>query len=293
MTKLSQEDFQKIRKIQIHTSQLVNEILAGAWHSAFKGRGIEFEEVREYQSGDEVRSIDWNVTARMHHPYVKVFREERELTVVLLVDVSASSRFGSQNHLKRDLIAEIGAALTFSAIRNSDKVGLILFSDFVEKYIPPKKGVRHVLRVIRELLAYTPQGKGTNLLSALDFAGGVLKKSAICFLISDFICSLYQKEMSILAKKHDLIAINITDPYEMEFPEMGLVNIIDLETGEFHTINTSNQLVLEHFKNKNVERRNDVEWTMKTIGAGFLNIRTDEPYLPVLHKFFKTREIKH
>jgi uncharacterized protein (DUF58 family) len=293
MPELPQELFKKIRKIQIHTTQLADDILAGAWHSAFKGRGMEFEEVREYQTGDEIRSIDWNVTARMNHPYIKVFREERELTVILLVDVSASSRFGSQNQLKRDLIAEIGAVLAFSAIKNNDKVGLILFSDDVEKFIPPKKGTRHVLRVIRELLVYQPKGVGTNLQKALDFVGGVLRKSSICFLISDFICSLHQREISIVSKKHDLISINVSDPYELEFPKMELINLIDLETGEHQTVDASNSDLLKEFKEKSANRLKAVDKMMKKIGAGYMSIRTDLPYVAPMRKFFKTREIKH
>jgi len=293
MSELPQELFKKIRKIQIHTTQLADDILAGAWHSAFKGRGMEFEEVREYQTGDEIRSIDWNVTARMNHPYIKVFREERELTVILLVDVSASSRFGSKNQLKRDLIAEIAAVLAFSAIKNNDKVGLILFSDDVEKFIPPKKGTRHVLRVIRELLVYQPKGVGTNLQKALDFVGGVLRKSSICFLISDFLCSLHQREMSIISKKHDLISINVSDPYELEFPKMELITLIDLETGEYHTIDASSSDLLNSFKEKSTNRLKAVDKMMKKIGAGFMNIRTDLPYLAPMRKFFKMREIKH
>lgn len=293
MPELSQELFKKIRKIQIHTTQLANDILAGAWHSAFKGRGMEFEEVREYQTGDEVRSIDWNVSARMNHPYVKVFREERELTVILIVDVSASSRFGSQNQLKKDLIAEIGAVLAFSAIKNNDQIGLILFSDEVEKFIPPQKGTRHVLRVIRELLGFQPKGTGTNLQKALDYIGGVLRKSSICFLISDFICPLHQKEISIISKKHDLISINVSDPYELEFPKGELINLVDLETGMSSVIDTSNPELLNSFKEKSSKRLKAVDKMMKKMGAGFMNIRTDIPYIAPMRKFFKMREIKH
>jgi uncharacterized protein (DUF58 family) len=293
MSPVSQDLFRKIRKIQIHSTQLANDILAGAWHSAFKGRGMEFEEVREYQTGDEIRSIDWNVTARMNHPFVKVFREERELTVILIVDVSASSRFGSQNQLKRELIAEIGAVLAFSAIKNNDKVGLILFSEDIEKYIPPKKGIRHVLRVIRELLVFKPKGIGTNLQKALDFTGTVLRKSSICFLISDFICTLHQQELSILAKKHDFIAINVSDPYELEFPKVDLIHLVDLETGTGSIVDASDDNVQSSFKESSLKRIEAVEKMMRNIGADFMNIRTDLPYVVPMRKFFKGREIKH
>lgn len=263
MSRISPEVFKKIRKIQIHTTQLANDILAGAWHSAFKGQGMEFEEVREYLAGDDIRSIDWNVTARMHKPYVKVFREERELTVILLVDVSASSRFGSHNQLKKDLIAEIGAVLAFSAIKNNDNIGLILFSKTVEKYIPPKKGTRHVLRVIRELIAYEPQRKGTDLLSAFSFLGGILRRSAICFLVSDFLCPQPVHEFSLIAKKHDLISIAITDPCELDFPQMGLVNLRDLESGHSAVVDTANSTVNENFKQKGQARLSHLNKLMK------------------------------
>lgn len=292
MAGIPREVYKKIRKIQIHTTQLADDILAGAWHSAFKGQGMEFEEVRAYQAGDEIRSIDWNVTARMNIPYVKVFREERELSVILLVDVSASSRFGSKNQLKRDLIAEIGAVLAFSAIKNNDNIGLILFSNEVEKYIPPKKGTRHVLRVIRELLAYEPKGQGTDLRCALSFLGNVQRRTAICFLVSDFICQPPPHEFTLMAKKHDLISIAVTDPCELEFPEMDLVELVDLETGETHVVDSSDQRVLEHFRVKNRERLADFETLMKKIGAGFIDIRTDQPYVFPMRKFFKLRERK-
>lgn len=293
MPEQSTELLKKIRKIQIHSAKLATDILAGAWHSAFKGKGMEFEEVREYQTGDEVRSIDWNVTARMNNPYVKVFREERELSVMLIVDVSASCRFGSRSHFKREIIAEIGAVLLFSAIKNNDKIGLILFSDEVEKYIPPKNGVRHVLRVIRELLAYEPQGMGTNLQKALDFTGKILRKSSICFLISDFICELYPRELSVLSKMHDFIAINVLDPYEENFPDMELISLMDLETGKTKVLDTSDSSVRSNFQKERQRQEEEVAKMMKTIGAGFIEIKTDRPYLAPMRQFFKQREIKH
>lgn len=283
------ETFEKIRQIQIATTQLADDLLAGAYHSAFKGQGMEFEEVREYQAGDDVRNIDWNVTARMNHPYMKVFSEERELTVMLIVDVSSSSRFGSQNQLKRDLIAEVGAVIAFSAIKNNDKVGLILFSDEVEMYLPPKRGTRHVLRVIRDLLTFEPKHKGTNLNEALAFLGNVHRRTAICFLISDFLCDLPLHELSITSRHHDLIAINIADPAELDFPMMELTNIKDLETGEVGLVDSSSQTV----KEKANQRREEYDRVMKKIGAGSIELMTNEPYIQPMQKFFKLREIRH
>lgn len=292
MTAETKELFEKIRRIQIDTVQLVDDILAGMYHSAFKGQGMEFEEVREYQQGDEIRSIDWKVTARMGHPYVKVFREERELTVMLLVDISASSRFGSQQK-KRDYIAEIGAVLAFSAIKNNDKVGLILFSSEVELYIPPKKGLRHVLRVVRELLVREAKNPGTDLEKALRFMGNVHRKRAVCFLVSDFICPLEEKALSIASKLHDLITINVTDPHEIEFPEMELATVTDIETGESAIVDTNDPNVREAIREAGKEALERVEKTMQKVGAGYIDIRTNASYLSPLQKFFKLREVKH
>lgn len=290
MTAATEELFKKIRRIEIQTTHLAADILAVSWRSAFRGKGMEFEEVREYQTGDEVRSIDWNVTARMNHPYVKSFREERELTVLLAVDVSASALFGSGKVLKKDLIAEISAVIAFSAIKNNDKVGLILFSDTVEKYIPPRKGVRHVLRVIRELLGYIPSQKGTDIAAALDFIGEVQRRAGICFLISDFIATGYAKPLSIIAKKHDLISIAVTDPFETTFPAMGLIQMTDLETGKSALVDTSDNSVREHLQKSTQERLAHHRQLMHRVGGGHIDIRTDQPYLPPIKKFFKIRE---
>jgi uncharacterized protein (DUF58 family) len=292
MAAIPKELFKKIRKIQFQTTHLANDILAGAYHSAFKGKGMEFEEVREYQPGDEIRSIDWNVSARMGHPYIKNFREERELTVMLVVDISASAHFGSIGQLKSDLIAEIGAVIAFSAIKNNDKVGLILFTEEVEKYLPPKKGTRHVLRVIRELLAFKPKKRGTNIQAALSFLGSVHRRSGICFLISDFICSDFSHELSLVVKKHDLVAIGIADPYEVAFPNMNLVSLQDLETEETRLIDTSSPRVQEHFRSLAQQHLEKCHYLMKSVGAGFIAIRTDQSYLPPIRKFFKLREKK-
>lgn len=274
----------KIRKIQLETTHLADDLLAGAWHSAFKGRGMEFEEVRSYVAGDEIRTIDWNVTARMNQPFVKVFREERELTVMLVVDVSASGSFGSTIQLKRDLMAEIGAILAFSAIKNQDKIGLLLFSETVEKYIPPKNGVRHVLRVIRELLAYEPVGIRTDLRPALQHIAGGLSKKTICFLISDFLCPLPKKELSMVAKKHDLIAISIADPIEQEFPPIDFVQLRDLETGELQSTSFPDAQT-----SKSAEKQAEARSLMQKLGVDSIALKTDEPYLPRLKAFFKGR----
>ena len=282
--------YKKIRRIQILSTQLATDVLAGAYRSAFKGLGMEFEEVREYQPGDDIRSIDWNVTARMSHPYIKKFREERELTVILVVDVSASLRFGSRDQLKSEVIAEIGAALAFSAIKNQDKVGLILFSDIIEKYVPPGKGVRHVLRIIRELLAFQPKQRGSNLKGALAFLGGVQRKAGICFVLSDFLCSDYAREAALIAQKHDLISICLTDPYEETFPKIPLVALTDLETQENRLIDTSSDQIQNQYSEKASLRIKKNKQLMHRLNSGFIEVRTDKSYMLALRKFFKLRE---
>jgi uncharacterized protein (DUF58 family) len=292
MAKTEPDLFKTIHRIHIVSTQLANDILAGAYHSAFKGRGIEFEDVREYQPGDEIRSIDWNVTARMNHPYVKNFREERDITVILVVDVSASSLFGGQHVLKKEMIAEIGAVLAFSAIKNNDKVGLLLFSDIIEKYIPPRKGIRHVLRIIRDLLAFQPKKTGTDLKNALSYLGKVQRKSGICFLISDFIAKDYSHEIALIAKRHDLISICVTDSYEHDFPKKGIVHLQDLESDETTISNTNTEKLQKRFQEDAKKRMELHEHTMKQAGAGFIKIRTDESYFDALRKFFKLREVQ-
>lgn len=294
--------FKKIRRIQFQSTHPVNNILAGAYRSAFKGRGMEFEEVREYQPGDEIRLIDWNVTARMSHPYVKSFREERELTVTLVVDISASTRFGSGHHLKSELIAEISALLAFSAIKNNDKVALLLFTDKVEKYFPPKKGTRHVLRIIRELLAYKTETKSTDIAAALSFLGKLQQHSSICFLISDGISPDYSKEVAIIAKKHDLILLSIVDPKEIQLENAhdrqnnsslfskGIISFTDLETGEQRLIDPSSMVVQNKLKESTEKRLSDQKALMHKYGASFLKIETDKPYLIPLRRFFLSRQ---
>jgi uncharacterized protein (DUF58 family) len=278
-----------IRHIQFRTMLLAKDVLAGAYRSAFKGKGMEFEEVREYIPGDDVRSIDWNVTARMNRPYIKTFQEERELTVHLVVDISTSSRFGSHQKLKCNLIAEIGAAIAFTAIRNNDKLGLVLFSDHVEKYLPPSKSQRHILRIIRELLVYTPTSRGTDINRTLNFVGGLQAKAGICFLISDFMCDDFSHEALLISKHHDLIAICVTDPYEVILPNFNLAELEDLESGVKGIFDLSNLEQRRQFEKNSEARINHIKHLMQKIGAGFIDIRTDQPYMPALHKFFQLR----
>lgn len=277
-----------IRRIEIHTTRLAKDILAGMYRSAFKGRGMEFEEVREYQQGDDIRSIDWVVTARMNHPYVKIFREERELTIMLLVDMSASSRFGSKNKLKQDLISEVSALLAFSAIKNNDKVGLILFTDEVEKYVPPGNTTRHVLRLIRELLVYKPKHKKTNIAAALSFLGNVQAKSGVCFVISDFISPDFEQPAKLMALKHDLIGIAITDPNELNLPPR-LMTLKDLETESTAIINAANKDVQQHLRTSAEQRLQSTAHLFRKNGADFIDIRTDKDYVPTMQNFFKIR----
>lgn len=279
------ETLKKIRRIHLKLETISKELLAGMYKSVFKGRGMEFEEVREYMPGDDIRTIDWNVTARLNTPYVKSFREERELTVILLVDVSASLLYGEKN----ELVAEIGAVLAFSAIKNHDKIGLILFSDKVEKYIQPNKGTQHVLRIIRELLIFKPTHQRTNIGAALAFLGKVQTKSCVCFLLSDFINDGYEKELKIITKRHDLIAVRVYDPREKEFPDLGLLTVQDLETGQNTIIDTSTQSFRDHFNKTTQERFNQTEKLIKKMGAGWIDVRTDESYIEAILKYFKTR----
>ncbi len=277
------------RRIQIYTHHLAKDVLAGAYRSAFKGKGMEFEEVREYQSGDEIRSIDWNVTARMNRPYIKVFREERELSVNLLVDISSSCRFGSHQEIKSSLIAEIGALLAFSVIGNQDKLGMILFSDEVKKYIPPGKTQRHILRIIRELLAYKPKQDKTNISKALNFFGSLQIKTGICFLISDFLCPDFFKEARLIAQYHDLIAICVRDPLEINLPSFNLVQLQDLESGERDIVDFSSSKLVKEYEDWSENNLLQLKKSLQKIGAGFIDIRTNQPYLPVLQKFFHAR----
>ena len=279
----------KVRKIEIKTRKLSSNIFGGEYHSAFKGRGMTFSEVRNYQFGDDVRTIDWNVTARYNEPFVKIFEEERELTLMLMVDVSNSALFGTNNALKKNIITEISATLAFSALQNNDKVGLILFSDQVELYIPPSKGKTHVLRIIRELIEFKPLSKKTDIKVALEFLTRVLKKKSITFILSDFISSDYEKSLKIISKKHDLTGIKVYDKFEEAIPNLGLVQMFDQETEEVKMIDTSSKSLRDSYKKEmslNFKKFNDL---FTKNGAGTISCRTDESYIKKLLNYFKNR----
>ena len=283
------ELLKKVRKIEIKTKGLSNQIFTGEYHSAFKGKGMTFSEVREYQHGDDIRTIDWNVTARFNSPYVKVFEEERELTVMLIVDISASESFGTQIQLKQDMITEICAVLAFSAIQNNDKIGVIFFSNQVEKFIPPKKGKSHILRIIRELLNFEPENKTTDLSVALKFFNNIVKKRSIAFVISDFIDTNFENPLKLAKKRHDVVALKIFDDREKSLPNIGLVKFIDSESGRHQWIDSSDKIVRDGFAKK----ANDEEVRLKNIfrrsGVDFALINTTESYIKPLMNLFKKR----
>lgn len=285
------EILKKVRRIEIKTKGLSNHIFAGEYHSTFKGRGMSFSEVREYMPGDDVKFIDWNVTARFSHPFVKVFEEERELIMMLLVDISNSSLFGTQKQLKRDLVTELGAVLSFSATTNNDKVGVIFFSDKVEKYIPPKKGKGHILRIIRELIALEPTGVGgdTNVAVALEFLNNVLKKRSITFLMSDFVSKPYDNALQLAARKHDLVGIHVYDKYDRELPSAGLVQVMDAETGKMMWLDTNDRDVRIQYGAAFDEKYKYCMQTFRRSGASLLHVRTDEDYVRILQTYFKGR----
>lgn len=286
----TKELIQLVRRIEIKTKGLVNEVFSGEYHSAFKGRGMEFAEVREYQPGDDIRSIDWNVTARFGHPFIKIFEEERELTIMLIVDVSGSLAFGSTEKSKQRISAEISSILAFSAMKNNDKVGLILFSDRIEKFVPPKKGRSHVLRIIREILSYKPEGNKTDIKLALEYFNSTIKKRSISFLISDFLAKDYEKIIKIVARKHDLVGIILEDIREKDLPKIGLVKFLDLETNQTRFIDLSNEFVQNFIFDKNLKRENEINRIFKLSGIDSIKIQTNESYIPPLVKFFKKRE---
>lgn len=284
------ELLKKVRKIEIKTRGLSRQIFSGEYHSAFKGRGMAFSEVREYTPGDDVRTIDWNVTARFNSPYVKVFEEERELSVVLLVDVSASGLFGTHKQYKQELITELCAVVAFSASQNNDKIGVIFFSDKIEKFIPPKKGKSHVLRIIRELIDFRPENKGTNLEIALKYLTNVIKKRSTVFLISDFYTSSYYTDaLKIANKKHDLIAIKVNDVREHSIPEVGLVKLVDQESGKIMWVDTSSKEFQKQFKINALKRENDVKDMFNKCGVDFCDVFTHEGYIKPLMNLFKRR----
>lgn len=287
---IPEELVKKIRYIQIYTSKAVNDSLAGEYESVFKGQGMEFDEVRAYQIGDEIRSIDWNVTARMGEPYVKRFVEERELTVFFLIDLSASGRFGSRRHLKNEVAAELCALLAFSAIKNNDKVGLVTFTDQIEMYIPPAKGTRHVLRLIRELLQFRPRNQKTDIGTAIDFLDRVTKKKSVVFLVSDFIDAGFEAKLRIISRRHDLIAVSVTDPHELKLPEVGMLELVDLETGDRHIIDTGNAAVRRAYEKQGRERQQSLRDFFRSMGIDQVEIFTDGNYVSDLVRFFRSRE---
>lgn len=289
---LPREILKKIRQIELRTLRLVNESLAGQYHSVFKGQGMNFEEVREYQPGDEIRRIDWNVTARQGRPFVKRFREERELTVMLLVDVSGSTEFGTSGQLKRELAAELGATLAFSAIKNNDKVGLIGFSDKIEHYVKPDKGTRHVLRVIRELLTLKATGRGTDIAGGLDYFHRVSRRRAVVFLISDFQDEGYERKLQIVRRRHDLIPITVTDPRELEIPKVRFIDMVDSETGDLVTVDTSSAAFRREYRRRALVGAEARRKEFRKIKADSIDLSTGQSIIEPLARFFRAREAR-
>lgn len=283
------ELIKKVRKIEIKTKHLSNQIFSGEYHSAFKGRGMAFSEVREYAVGDEIRTIDWNVTARFNEPFVKVFEEERQLTVMLIVDISASGLFGTRNQLKRETITELCAVLAFAAVSNNDQIGLILFSEGIEKFIPPKKGKSHILRIIRELINFEPQGTQTNISGALKYFTQVIKKKSIAFILSDFIDTDFSDALKIASRKHDVVALKVKDKAELELPNIGLAKFQDLETGQVKWVNTSSKAVRENYRIKNEAAEDAIRQIFRKSKTDFTEILTDEDYIKPLMNLFKKR----
>ena len=285
----TKELIKKVRRIEIKTRRLSNHIFSGEYHSSFKGRGMAFSEVRKYEAGDDIRSIDWNVTAKLNEPYIKVFEEERELTFMLLVDVSGSESFGSRVQLKREMITEICATLAFSAIQNNDKVGIIFFSDQIEQYIPPKKGKSHILRIIRELIELEPKSSKTDIGEALRFFSGIQKKKAIAFVLSDFMGDNYNQALKIMAQKHDVTGIRIYDPREEELPNLGVLPLQDPETGQVHWVNTGSKALRKKLKRQFDEHFGYFKNSFSKSGSGQLSIRIDESYPTKLLGYFKQK----
>lgn len=283
------ELLKKVRKIEIKTKGLSNHIFSGEYHTAFKGKGMAFSEVREYQPGDDVRSIDWNVTARYNSPFVKVFEEEREMTVILLIDVSGSSDFGTQNQLKREVATEISAVLSFSAIHNNDKIGVIFFSEKIEKFIPPKKGKSHILRIIRELITFKSESKKTNIKIALKYFNNVIKKRAVCFIISDFMDKGFDKSLKIAKNKHDVIALRVHDEREESLIDVGMIKIRDTENGNLRWIDTSNKNLRDQFQKNYHKFEKNLKQTLQNSGVDHIDISTGKDYIKPLKNFFKNR----
>lgn len=297
-TRITKEILKKVRQVEVRTSRLVNDTLAGNYHSVFKGRGMNFEEVREYVPGDDIRAIDWNVTARTGVPHIKKFTEERELTIMLIIDISGSGDFGSGAGSKREMMAEVGSILAFSARRNNDRVGLILFTDFVELYIPPKKGRSHILRVIREILFFQPQGRKTDLLLPLDFVNRVAKRRCVTFLLSDFCLpgvfeetlSRLQPKLQITNRRHDLISMIVSDPREYQLPDVGWLTLEDAESGAQVEVNTSDPAIRRDYAELAATRQKRLRRAIRSAGLDLLDLSTDQPYLPALLQFFKSRQ---
>lgn len=287
---LTKELLKQVRQIEIRTKGLVNQVFSGEYHSVFKGRGMEFSEVREYQFGDDIRNIDWNVTARLGHPYIKVFEEERELTVMLLVDLSGSLMFGSVSKTKQRIAAELTAILAFSALKNNDKVGLILFTDKIEKFVPPRKGKKHVLRIIRDVLSFEPEGKATNLKGALEYMNNAIKKKSIAFLLSDFMDEGYEKILRIVGRKHDLIGIVLDDRREKEIPNIGLVKLADAETGAERWIDTGSKRVRTQMLSDRNEREKIRNSIFVKSNLDRIEVTTGSNYIQPLVQFFRRRE---
>jgi uncharacterized protein (DUF58 family) len=283
------ELLKRVRKIEIKSRGLSKHIFAGEYHSAFKGKGMAFSEVREYQYGDDIRNIDWNVTARFNHPYIKIYEEERELTVMLIIDVSGSRNFGTQGMLKKNLITEISAVLSFSAIQNNDKVGVIMFSDRIEKFIPPKKGKQHILRIIRELLNFEPVSTGTNITEALRFLINAIKKRSTAFLISDFMDENFDDALKIASKKHDLVGLKIYDLRETELPSIGLVKLLDAESGRDIWIDTSDSYLRDTYRHSWRKSNEDMDEMLSRFGVDYVSISTGEDYVKPLINLFKRR----
>lgn len=290
MAALPKEIIKKVRRIQIYTTRTVNDVLAGQYRSVFKGRGMEFSEVREYEAGDDVRLIDWNVTARTGRPHVKQFAEERELTIMLLVDASGSGQFGSIDQTKNEIAAEIAALIAFSAIRNNDKVGLIMFTDRVEKFVAPKKGRLHVLRVIREILYFQPESRGTNISCAIEYLMRVTSRRTVAFIVSDFIASGHERKLRVANHRHDIIAVRITDPRELELPVVGLIELEDPETGDKMLVNTRSskaRKMYERLRSKHIAEQTQA---FRSMNVDHVDIRTDSSYVEPLVRFFRIRE---
>ncbi len=288
----TREILKKVRQIEIKTRGVVNEIMSGEYHAVFKGRGMNFAEVREYQIGDDVRTIDWNVSARMGHPYIKLFEEERELLVMLLCDVSSSSHFGSGAQMKMDMATELAAVLAFSAIRNNDKVGLVLFTDRIVKYVAPRKGKSHILRILRELITFEPHRSGTDIRGALEYMNHVMKKRAIAFLISDFIDTDYEKALRVVGRKHDLTAVHLTDPREHTLPNIGLVRVHDAETGVPAWVDTSSSRVRRDLEVNFRTWQNSIKYECQRSRVDYLPLSTDRDYIRSLVDFFRRRELR-